>query len=364
MIHTHERTGSTLERISIEQATALYERASLHELGQQADAACRALHPEPYRTYVVDRNINYSNICRIRCQFCNFRRSPCDDDAYVLSSDQLYRKIEELLAIGGTQVLMQGGLHPDLPLEWYEQLLADLKQRFPQVHLHAFSPPEVADLSRRTNLPVAEVVARLHAAGLDSIPGGGAEILVDEVREALSIGKCGSDQWLEVMRQAHLLGMPTSATMMFGHIETFAQRMEHLQRIRDLQDQTGGFLAFILWPFQSGGTRLAGPDGAAAILNKPLRLAGAAEYLRMLSLARLFLDNMPNIQASWVTQGPAIGQLSLYYGANDMGSVMMEENVVSSAGTTFRMNTDQICRAIEQAGYQPRQRDGHYRIVA
>ena len=363
-------------RLTDSEALDLYNDVSIHELGRRAWARTVALHPEPYRTYVVDRNINYANVCTARCIFCNFYRQPGDGEAYILSYEQIGRKIEELLAIGGTQILMQGGLVPDadhpsghgLPLSWYLDLLRFIKQHYPTIHIHAFSPPEIWAFHQIFDLPLRDVLLRLRDAGLDTIPGGGGEILVDRVRRKIGQGKTMTDEWLAVMRAAHQIGMRTSCTMMFGHIETVPERIEHLRRLRDLQDETGGFLAFIHWPFQPEGTPLGRwkrppadydgpPDGAH------LFLADAHEYLRMLALARLYLDNIPNIQSSWVTMGPKIGQLALFFGANDMGSVMMEENVVSAAGTTFRLSEDEIRRLISDAGWTPQQRDQYYRPV-
>lgn len=363
-------------RLTDAEALELYNNLSIHELGRRAFARSQALHPEPYRTYVVDRNINYANVCTARCIFCNFYRQPGDGEAYILSYEQIGRKIEELLAIGGTQILMQGGLVPDadhpsgqgLPFSWYLDLLRFIKQHYPTIHIHAFSPPEIWAFHQIFDLPLRDVLLRLRDAGLDTIPGGGGEILVDRVRRKIGQGKTMTDEWLAVMRAAHQIGMRTSCTMMFGHIETVPERIEHLRRLRDLQDETGGFLAFIHWPFQPEGTPLGRwkrppvdydgpPDGAH------LFLADAHEYLRMLALARLYLDNIPNIQSSWVTMGPKIGQLALFFGANDMGSVMMEESVVSAAGTTFRLSEDEIRRLISDAGWTPQQRDQYYRPV-
>jgi cyclic dehypoxanthinyl futalosine synthase len=399
-------SGGRVGRLSDAEALELYQHASLHELGRMALARCQALHPEPYRTYVVDRNINYANVCTARCIFCNFYRKPGDGEAYVLSYDEIGRKIEELLAVGGTQVLMQGGLvpaagHPSgqgLPFDWYLDLLRFIKRNYPAIHIHAFSPPEIWAFHLIYDLPLRDVLLRLRAAGLDTIPGGGGEILVDRVRRKIGRGKTLTDEWLAVMRAAHELGMKTSCTMMFGHIETWPERIEHLRRLRDLQDETGGFTAFIHWPFQPEETPLgrwkqpadseildcgfwildsreAATDGAiqnpeSKVQNQRpapdgehLFLADAHEYLRLLAVARLYLDNIPNIQSSWVTMGPKIGQLALFFGANDLGSVMMEENVVSAAGTTFRLSETEICHLIKEAGWEPQQRDQYYRPV-
>jgi cyclic dehypoxanthinyl futalosine synthase len=356
----------------------MYNECSQHELGRLAHEVTKRKHPEPYRTYVVDRNINYANYCTAKCIFCNFKADPPGMDSgrrglptgYILSYEDIGRKIEELLAIGGTQVLMQGGLVPGgmLPFDWYLDLLSFIKKQYPTIHTHAFSPPEIYAFHQEFDMPVRDVLLRLQEAGLDTIPGGGAEILSDRVRDKIGIGKTNTAQYLEVMREAHAIGMRTSVTMMFGHIETVEERIEHLRLIRELQDETGGFTAFITWTFQPDHTPLGRtkpfpsdyqglPDG------KHLLLAGAHEYLRMLALSRIFLDNIDNIQSSWVTQGPSIGQLALFFGANDMGSVMMEENVVSAAGTTFQLNEQEIRALISQAGWQPRKRNCYYGLL-
>ena len=431
----------TFSRISDDDALAMYRELSIHELGRQAFERSQQLHPEPYRTYVVDRNINYANVCTARCTFCNFYAQPGADDAYILSYEQIGRKIEELIEIGGTQVLMQGGLVPDerhpsgdgRPFEWYLDLLRFIKKNYPGIHIHAFSPPEIWAFHQVFRMPLRDVLRRLREAGLDTIPGGGAEILVDRVRRKIGQGKTLTDEWLAVMREAHQLGMQTSCTMMFGHIETLPERIEHLRRLRELQDETGGFIAFIHWPFQPEGTPLgrwkqvpAGstgqrpvPQGSAGVSpaedvapglrpgrdpsepeaqarvnaavagglregipadtgcekgfshqrtarvpdGEHLFLADAHEYLKLLAISRLYLDNIPNLQSSWVTMGPKIGQLALFYGANDMGSVMMEENVVSAAGTTYRLNEAEIRRLITDAAWQPQQRDQYYRPI-
>jgi cyclic dehypoxanthinyl futalosine synthase len=382
---------TTFRRLHDAEALDIYESLSIHELGRLAFERCEALHPEPYRTYVVDRNINYANVCTARCTFCNFYRKPGDEQAYILSYEQIGAKIEELLAIGGTQVLMQGGLVPEpehpsghgLPLDWYLDLLRFIKRNYPTIHIHAFSPPEIWAFHERFHMPLRDVLLRLQEAGLDTIPGGGGEILVERVRRKIGRGKATTEQWLTVMRAAHGIGMNTSCTMMFGHIETLPERIEHLRRLRNLQDETGGFTAFIHWPFQPEGTPLGrwprpaadAAAGAPADRRLPvaagvprsmpdgehLHLADAHAYLRLLAVARLYLDNVPNIQSSWVTMGPKIGQLALLFGANDMGSVMMEENVVSAAGTMFRLNEAEIRRLISDAGWTPRRRDQSYR---
>ncbi len=377
---THTPTPqATRSRLSPEEALALYRDASIHELGRQAFAVTQKLHPEDTRTYVVDRNINYANWCTAKCIFCNFKADPPGmnssrpelPEGYTLSFDEIGEKIQELIDIGGTQVLMQGGLVPPelLGFDWYLDLLRFIKTNFPGIHTHAFSPPEIFAFHQVFDMPIRDVLLRLQEAGLDTIPGGGAEILSDRVRDIIGRGKTRTDEYLEVMRQAHLVGMKTSITMMFGHIETLEERIAHLRLIRDLQDETGGFTAFICWTFQPEHTPLGRypqrdpgctdpPDG------KHLVLADADEYLRTLALARVFLDNVPNIQSSWVTQGPKIGQLALFFGANDMGSVMMEENVVSAAGTTYRLDEQEIRRLITDAGWTPQKRNCYYEPIA
>jgi len=373
-----ENPGSQVSRISPDDALRLYRECPLPELGRMAHAVTCARHPEPYRTYVVDRNINYANYCTAKCIFCNFKADPPGidtgrrdlPDGYVLSFEEIGRKIEELIAIGGTQVLMQGGLVPAemLPFTWYLDLLRFIKREYPGIHIHAFSPPEIFAFHQIFNMPVRDVLLRLRDAGLDTIPGGGGEILADRVRDRIGIGKTRTDEYLMVMRQAHQIGMRTSITMMFGHIETIPERIEHLRLIRDLQDETGGFTAFINWTFQPDNTPLGRMrqfpmDYAGEPDGRHLHLAGAHEYLRMLALARVFLDNIDNLQSSWVTQGPAIGQLALYFGANDMGSVMMEENVVSAAGTTYCLSEAEIRGLIRDAGWQPCQRNCYYDVI-
>ena len=341
------------ERLSFDEGVSLLRSHDLPTLGRAADAVSRRLHPEPYRTYNIDRNINYTNICVGGCRFCAFSRSPESADGWVIERDELYRKIDETIALGGDQILLQGGLHPTLPLEWYEALLSDLRQRFPAINIHGFGPPEVHHLARLSGLDVATVLTRLRTAGLGSLPGGGAEILVDRVRHRVSRCKCSSDEWLAVARAWHRLGGRGSATMMFGHVETLSERIEHLDRLRRLQDETSGFTAFIAWTFQPGRTELS-----------DLRKSGAHDYLRTLAVSRLYLDNIANIQASWVTQGIDVGQLALRFGANDFGSLMIEENVVAAAGTSFRTSEGDIRRRIRQLGYQPRRRNVFYRLLA
>jgi len=329
---------------------ALLEHGDLYQLGFLANAIRGHKHPEPMVTYVVDRNINYTDICISACKFCAFFKPPEDPAGSVLSFDELGEKIEETKALGGTQILLQGGLHPDKPLEFYEEMLRFIKGH--GIHIHGFSPPEVCHFATLSSLPVREVLIRLQQAGLDSIPGGGAEILCDRVRQETAPRKCSTDAWLGVMEEAHHLGMRTTATMMFGHLETLAERVEHLARVRDLQDKTGGFTAFIPWPFQPDNTALA-----------HLPKTTAFQYLKMLALSRIFLDNIDNIQASWVTQGPKIAQLSLFFGANDFGSTMIEENVVAAAGVGFRLSEQEIRTLVEGAGCVPRQRRMDYSLV-
>jgi len=340
------------QRLSPAEGLQLLQSRDLTAIGAAADEVSRRMHPESYRTYNIDRNINYTNICTAVCDFCAFYRSPKSDEGYVLPRAELLRKVEETVALGGNQILMQGGLHPTFKLEWYEELLSDIKSRFPQVNIHGFSPPEIHHFTKVNKLSLREVLQRLRSAGLGSLPGGGAEILVDRVRAAITRGKVMADDWLNVMRVWHELGGIGSATMMFGHVETLEERIEHLERLRQLQDETGGFTAYICWTFQPEHTQMA-----------HLAPKGAFEYLHTQAVSRLYLDNIPNIQSSWVTQGLKIGQLALLYGANDMGSLMIEENVVAEAGTVHFLTLDQIREAISELGYQPRQRDVFYQLV-
>jgi cyclic dehypoxanthinyl futalosine synthase len=340
------------ERVSRDEALELYRRAPTPLLGQLADGIRARKHPDPVVTYIIDRNVNYTNICVAKCNFCAFYRPVGSEEGYVLGFDELFRKIDETIAVGGVQLLLQGGHNPDLPLTWYEDLFRAIKQRYPSFKLHALSPPEVIHLSRLSQLPVNGVLSRLIAAGLDSIPGGGAEILVDRVRKLLHChGKATADEWLDVMRQAHRAGLRTTATMMYGTVETDEERLEHLLRLRSVQDETGGFTAFITWSYQPEHTELAGSE------------ATGVDYLRTLALARIVLDNFDNLQASWVTQGGKVGQLSLAYGANDMGSVMIEENVVRAAGASYCMDEVEVVRNIEDAGFVPKRRNMHYDIL-
>ena len=339
-------------RLSRADAVQLLESNCLASIGKAANAVTAKLHPEPYRTYNIDRNINYTNICTAVCDFCAFYRGPKDPEGYVLDRNILLKKIEETVAIGGDQILLQGGMHPTLPLEWYEELLRDIKSQYPEVNVHGFSPPELFHLTKVTKLPLLEILERLAAAGLGSLPGGGGEILVDRVREAMTRGKVMSDDWLDVNRKWHSLGGRSTATMMYGHIETLAERIEHLDRLRELQDETGGFTAFICWSFQPDNTEMA-----------HIPPTGSFEYLKTQAVARLYLDNIPNIQSSWVTQGRDIGQLALLFGANDMGSLMLEENVVSAAGTVHHLTLDQMRSAISELGWEPRRRNVFYELV-
>jgi cyclic dehypoxanthinyl futalosine synthase len=394
-------------RLSPTQALRLYHEMPIQELGRWAEARTRHLHGDRIRTYVIDRNINYTNVCTAKCTFCAFRRDGDEADAYTLSTDQLLGKIAELVDIGGTQILMQGGMNPDLPLSWYLDLLRQIKQDFPRVHVHAFSPPEFIEFIRFFDPPGDTLEAKLHdvmrqlqEAGLDSIPGGGGEIFAPAVRRKIGLGKCDAEAWLTTMRVAHQLGMNTSATMMFGHIEGIADRIHHFELVRQWQDRSiadfaagggGRYKAFISWPFQRENTPLgrcrawgqepgqdpddpfpgdvvAKLDGSGRKDDHPgfgryVRTAGGVEYLRTQAISRLYLDNIYSIGASWVTMGPNIGQVALHYGANDMGSVMMEENVVSAAGTTYCLNEATLCRLIRDAGFTPAQRDNEYNLL-
>jgi cyclic dehypoxanthinyl futalosine synthase len=401
-------------RLTDAQALELYHNCSMHDLGTFAQAVTQRMHPQDYRTYVIDRNINYTNVCTAKCTFCAFRRDHEDSDAYTLSNEQIGDKIRELVSIGGTQILMQGGMNDALPIEYYEDLLRYIKSTFPTVHIHAFSPPEFVEFERFFNMDVREVIRRLKAAGLATIPGGGGEIFAPRVRKRIGLGKCTGDDWLRVMRVAHEEGMNTSCTMLIGHIEFVRERIEHLAALRDMQDYalmqkdeggrmkdevrrkhpgvfaksephpssfilhpSGSYTAFIHWPFQRENTPLGraqewdpevhGPFDDSTnddiLHGRIVRMAGAEEYLRMLAIARIYLDNIPSLQSSWVTMGPKIGQLALFFGANDMGSVMMEENVVSAAGTTYKLSEREICRLIRDAGWIPSQRDQYYNVL-
>ena len=341
-------------RISAGDAHTLLREGDLLELGLAADEVRNRFNDPAVATYNIDRNVNYTNVCVYRCRFCAFYREPGDPEGYLLPFEEIGRKIEETLALNGTGILMQGGVHPDLPLAYYEGLLRYIRERYPELHVHAFSPPEIKFVARKERLSFHEVISRLKAAGLMSIPGGGAEILSDDLRrEVLAYPKCSAEEWIDIMRQAHANGLRTSATMMYGMGETLAARVEHLQRVRDLQDETGGFTAFISWTFQHEHTDM-----------QEIPETYAHEYLKTLAVTRLFFDNIIHFQTSWVTQGKKIGQLALKFGADDMGSIMIEENVVSAAGTVYRMSQDEMEQLIAAAGYLPRQRTNLYeRIV-
>ena len=351
------------DRLSSDEGLALLESHDLAALGAAADTVTRRLHPEPFRTYNIDRNINYSNACTAVCDFCAFYRPANHPEMYVLSTEVLHAKIQETLDLGGDQILMQGGLHPTLPLEWYEDMLRGIRERFPSINIHAFSPPEICHFSKISKLPLETVLARLQEAGLGSLPGGGGEILVDRVRKLITRGKCLTDDWLNVHRVWHNLGGRSSATMMFGHVETLAERIEHLERIRSLQDETGGFTAFICWTMQPPNTPPWFGNRRDGVDLSEVPAAGAFEYLKTQAVARLYLDNIPNIQSSWVTQGEKIGQMALSFGANDMGSLMIEENVVAEAGTVYHLSLETIRRCIEESGYTARQRNVFYEYI-
>ncbi|MBC2716289.1 MAG: dehypoxanthine futalosine cyclase [Desulfobacteraceae bacterium] len=338
------------QRLDRQDALELFDKADLLLLADLAGKRRRDLHPEPIVTYVSDRNINYTNVCVSGCKFCAFFRPPGHKDGYVIETSDLDKKIEETIALGGTQILLQGGMHPDLDLNYYINLLQHIKSKF-NIHIHGFSPTEIAFLADLSLLSIKELLEKLIEAGLDSIPGGGAEILVDEIRQKISPNKCSADKWLEVMKTAHHLGLKTTATMMFGHVEEKTHIIDHLLKLRNLQDETNGFTAFIPWTFQPGNTKI------------DVKPATAVEYLRVLAISRLVLDNIPNLQVSWVTQGDKIAQLGQAFGANDFGSTMIEENVVAAAGVKFRLPRSEIVRLIENAGYTARQRDCFYNVI-
>ena len=420
-------------RLTDGQALELYETASLHDLGQWANAVSQRMHPQDYRTYVIDRNINYTNVCTAKCTFCAFRRDHEDTDSYTLTYEKIGEKIRELIAINGTQILMQGGMNDALPIEWYEGLLRYISTNFPTVHIHAFSPPEFVEFERFFKMDVRDIIRRFKAAGLATIPGGRGEIFDPRVRRRIGIGKCTGDDWLRVMRVAHEEGMNTSCTMLIGHIEFLRDRVSHMSALRDMQDYAhalgsheatdmpvrieaierarrnwpgvfaksnygigkfrssddlegflkqsatgaGSYTAFIHWPFQRENTPLGhakewdesihGPFDDSSnediLRGRVVRMAGADEYLKTLAIARLFFDNIQSLQSSWVTMGPKIGQLAMFFGANDMGSVMMEENVVSAAGTTYKLEEREICRLIRDSGWIPAQRDQYYNVL-
>jgi cyclic dehypoxanthinyl futalosine synthase len=344
------------ERIRDEDALTLLRSRDLVAVGRVADELRNRKNDPARVTFIVDRNLNYTNFCYTDCDFCAFYRRPGDTrEGYLLPKAVVFKKIEETLAIGGTGVLMQGGHHPDLGIDYYEDLFRSIKSRY-AIHLHALSPPEVQHIARRSKLTIPETLSRLRDAGLDSLPGGGAEILVDRVRDIVAPKKTKTREWLDVMRQAHRLGMSTTATMMYGHVETLEERVEHMRRIRELQDETGGFRAFISWTFQRDGNRLDAlvPDAA-----RPTSF----DYLLTQAVSRIYLDGIPHIQSSWVTQGMKVGQVALAFGADDMGSVMIEENVVSAAGTTHRTSTEELVYLIRAVGKTPVQRDTLYREV-
>jgi cyclic dehypoxanthinyl futalosine synthase len=347
---TVERKVLAGERLTRNEGIALLRDGDLLELGMLADVVRERKHPEGVVTYIIDRNINYTNVCTAQCAFCAFYRDLPSREGYLLSKQELAEKIEETLTLGGNQILLQGGLHPDLGIEFYEGLFRWIKETYP-IWIHGLSPAEVHHICRVSKLPLEETLRRLMGAGLDSIPGGGAEILSDRVRNIIGIAKGSTDEWLEVMEAAHGLGMKTTATMMFGHVETLEERVDHLLHLRDLQDRTAGFTAFIAWTFQPTNTAMAGDE------------ATSFQYLRLLAAARVLLDNFPNVQASWVTQGGKIGQVSLRFGANDFGSLMIEENVVSAAGAHFRLTEAEIARSIQDAGFVPKRRTMRYAIV-
>jgi cyclic dehypoxanthinyl futalosine synthase len=338
------------ERLSREEGIALLRDGDFLELGMLADSVRQRLHPEGIVTYIIDRNINYTNVCTAQCAFCAFYRDLPSKEGYLLTKEQLAQKIEETLALGGNQILLQGGLHPDLGIEFYEELFRWMKSTYP-IWIHGLSPAEIKHIDKVSNLTTEQTLRRLIAAGLDSIPGGGAEVLSDRVRQIIGIAKGGTADWLDVMETAHRLGLRTTATMMFGHVETLEERIDHLLHLRDLQDRTKGFTAFIAWTFQPTNTAMAGDE------------LTSFQYLRTLAVARVMLDNFPSVQASWVTQGGKIGQVSLRFGANDFGSLMIEENVVSAAGAHFRLTEAEIARNIQDAGFVPKRRTMHYEIV-
>lgn len=346
-------------RIDREEAIRIFKNADLLEIGERADNIRKTFHTEGIVTFIVDRNINYTNVCINRCRFCAFYRDPDSPDAYLLSKDEIFKKIEETVSMGGTQVLLQGGINPVLSIDYYVDLIRSIKERFP-INIHGFSPPEIFYLSERHKLTIRETLLILREAGLDSIPGGGAEILSDRVREILSPKKIRSSEWLRVMEEAHGIGMRTTATMMFGSIEEPEDIIEHLDAIRRLQDRTGGFTAFIPWSFQPGNTELGSQP---TVRGSRFYGATAVDYLRVLALSRIYLDNIKNIQASWVTQGLKLAQVALRFGANDFGSTMIEENVVRAAGVSYRVTKDDIIKAIRKAGFRPAQRDTYYNIL-
>jgi len=338
------------ERLTQDDAIRLFYSDDLLALGLAADFIRQKFHPGGSVTYIVDRNINYTNVCNVECSFCAFYRAPREQDVYLHAYEVLDKKIEETLALGGTGILMQGGLHPELKIEWYEALLRHIKSKY-SIWIHGLSPPEIVNICKVSHLALPVVMERLIAAGLDSLPGGGAEILADRVRNIISPRKCTSAEWLAVHEEAHRQKLRSSATMMFGHVETLEERAEHMQKIRDMQDQTGGFMSFICWTFQPENTLLQCDP------------ATGADFLKTLAISRIFLDNIENVQSSWLTQGLKLGQVALRFGANDMGSVMIEENVVSAAGANYRATEEDLRRLIQDAGFHPLKRDTIYRIL-
>ncbi|MBE2986521.1 dehypoxanthine futalosine cyclase [Campylobacter sp. RM12920] len=345
-----------MKRLSIDEAVWLIENAPLHELGRMAYARKKELHPDAITTFIVDRNINYTNVCWVDCKFCAFYRHAKEEDAYVLSFEEIGKKIEELIEIGGTQILFQGGVHPKLKIEWYEDLVEYISKKYPSITIHGFSAVEIDYIARISKITIAEVLSRLKAKGLYSIPGAGAEILSDRVRDIIAPRKCDTAIWLDVHRQAHKLDIKSTATMMFGTVETTREIVEHWDHIRNLQDETGGFRAFILWSFQGLNTKL--------MQEYPqIQKQSSNRYLRLLAVSRLFLDNFKNIQSSWVTQGSYVGQLALKFGANDLGSTMMEENVVKAAGASYRMSQDEMIALIRDIGEIPAKRNTKYDIL-
>ncbi len=338
------------ERLVFEDGINLFNSYDLIPIGRIADNIRKKLNPENSVTYIVDRNINYTNICISRCYFCAFYREIGSPEAYLLSEEELYKKIEETLTLGGTQILMQGGLHPDLFINFYEKMLRGIKSRY-KIHIHAFSPPEIIHIAKVSHLTIQETLVRLKESGLGSIPGGGAEILVEDVRKKISPVKCTAEEWLQVMKEAHKIGLKSSATMMFGHIESYEDRVNHILKIRELQDETGGFIAFIPWTFQSANTKLGGET------------VSGFDYLKTLAISRILLDNFKNIQASWITQGPKVAQIALSFGANDLGSTMIEENVVRLAGASYRMSREEMEMLIKDSGFVPVQRDTFYNKI-
>jgi cyclic dehypoxanthinyl futalosine synthase len=344
-----------VKRLEVSEAVELIQNGDLKELGERAYKFKQELHPKKITSFVVDRNINYTNVCWVDCKFCAFYRHGKDEDAYILSFEEIGKKIEELLEIGGTQILFQGGVHPKLQIEWYEELVEWIATKYPTVTIHGFSAIEIDYISRISKISVQEVLSRLQKKGLSSIPGAGAEILSDRVRDIIAPKKISADRWIEIHREAHKLGIKSTATMMYGTVETDEEIVEHFERIRKLQDETGGFRAFILWSFQSENTKLA--------QEMEIEKTSSNRYLRLLSVARLFLDNFKNIQSSWVTQGSYIGQTALLFGANDLGSTMMEENVVSSAGASFRMGQNEMIELIRDIGENPAKRNTAYEYL-